>query len=522
MGALAVAGGPHFARAQVVTTSFQNGANGYAGTFDRVISDRGGEFERDGNTVADFFLDGFSAGTTVSPDEQGLLRFDNVFGNGPGQVPAGATILSAEVTVVTSLRGNAQTAGPYGVSGLLAPIDSSTTYFNYTSTTELGSRGPWWMDGSATRPAGSFGNQQQGTVATTSVTPIVQSWADGAPAYGFAVQAGMPDTLATTAGTADGWAYLTTGYPFADQRPKLSIEYTTAPIERNVFQRGLNGYAADTMAIVRSGVNPLVPQGDALTEDASLLDQTFLDGVLFTAPDGTTSSPDDFAVLKFDGVFGAAANQSPADVPVAKAWLVLTTGDLSTSASTNGPYSVYPMLRGWDTTTLYTDFGGTPGLQQSDGDILPELDRINGAIRGSEAWFDVTSYLEAVRTGSLADNGLAVVANGTADGWQIHANGSLTEDARPRLVVLSGDLGIIGPTPGDFNDDGVVDGVDMLVWQRGFGAQFDAADLADFEANFGAGVGPQSASATTAVPEPAALMAALTALAGFVARRRRG
>jgi len=51
----------------------------------------------------------------------------------------------------------------------------------------------------------------------------------------------------------------------------------------------------------------------------------------------------------------------------------------------------------------------------------------------------VTDYLEGVRTGA-PDNGIAILTNSTSDGWQIHANGSTTPDARPRLVVYSADL----------------------------------------------------------------------------------
>jgi hypothetical protein len=68
---------------------------------------------------------------------------------------------------------------------------------------------------------------------------------------------------------------------------------------------------------------------------------------------------------------------------------------------------------------------------------------------------------------------------------------------------------------GDFDGDDDVDGNDYLVWQRGLGSQFDAADLADWRTNFGATGG------ATAVPEPAALgLAVIAAMAA--ARRLRG
>jgi hypothetical protein len=284
------------------------------------------------------------------------------------------------------------------------------------------------------------------------VTSVVQSWVDGVENHGLVIQAGLPDLINEVANTTDGWSIRTTGYPSSDTRPKLEVSYTTNPVEINTFQDGIGDYTGTTMAIVRSGTNAIIEDtGDLdrpeMTEDASTLDQTFLDGVLFTDIAGTTNSPDDLALLKFANVFGTEPGQAPIDVRVAKAWVVITTGDTSLSAHTGGPYAAYTMLRPWDTTSLHSSFGAVNGLQIGDGDIGPVLDSPDGFIRGAEVWFDVTDYLEAVRTGAT-DNGIAIQANGTNDGWQIHTNGSTTPDARPRLVVYSADLGLEG-APGN-------------------------------------------------------------------------
>jgi hypothetical protein len=427
--------------AEVVTVSFQNGVDGYTGTFDRTISESL-EHNLDGSEVVNDYVDGYQ--TDSSPDVQRLTRFDNIIGSEPNQIPAGATILSAELIVTTSLAGSAHSPGPYGVAGLLQPFDSTTSYFDdFTTTTDLGSRGAWWQDGSATRPVGGYGPQYQGYTTSANVTSVVQSWADGMENHGLVIQAGLPDLMNEVANTRDGWSIRTTGYPFADTRPKLMVSYTTAPVVKHTFEDGTDGYTGTTMAIVRGGTNALIEDtGDLdrpeMTEDASTLDQTFLDGVRFTDIAGTTNSADDLALLKFGNVFGTEAGQAPNDVPVAKAWAVITTGDTHGSAPTRGPYVVYAMLRSWDTTSLHSAFGAVNGLQISDGDIGPVLDSLNGFIRGAEVWFDVTDYLEGVRTGAT-DNGIAIQGNVTSDGWQIHTNGSTTLDARPRLVVYSAD-----------------------------------------------------------------------------------
>ncbi|HEX6963031.1 MAG TPA: PEP-CTERM sorting domain-containing protein [Lacipirellula sp.] len=69
-------------------------------------------------------------------------------------------------------------------------------------------------------------------------------------------------------------------------------------------------------------------------------------------------------------------------------------------------------------------------------------------------------------------------------------------------------------SPGDFDLDEDVDGADLLLWQRGLGGDFDANDLADWQANFGAGP-----SAIAAIPEPSTI--ALVAIASLAVVRRR-
>jgi hypothetical protein len=160
------------------------------------------------------------------------------------------------------------------------------------------------------------------------------------------------------------------------------------------------------------------------------------------------------------------------------------------------------MLRDWDVTTLYSSFGLVPGLQEADGDMGPTLDSNYGATNGSESWFDVTSYLEAVRNGTQ-DFGLAVVPEAN-DGWGIMLNGATDVSVHPRLVVYS-DLSL-ATVPGDYNGDNKVDASDYVLWRKDPGAHGGTPDGYNaWRSNFGFGAGAGSGSLDGgAVPEPTA------------------
>lgn len=79
------------------TTSFQEGAAGYAGTQDTHV--RGDQAGTAFGGDAVILSDGDAAGGQPS---QALVRFDNLFGSAPGQIPLNATIVGATLTLSTT------------------------------------------------------------------------------------------------------------------------------------------------------------------------------------------------------------------------------------------------------------------------------------------------------------------------------------------------------------------------------------------------------------------------------------
>jgi hypothetical protein len=70
-------------------------------------------------------------------------------------------------------------------------------------------------------------------------------------------------------------------------------------------------------------------------------------------------------------------------------------------------------------------------------------------------------------------------------------------------LVTTGVLAVVAALPGDFDFDGDVDGRDFLAWQR----DPNVGDLADWQANYGVGLGLLTAAeAASPVPEPAGVV----------------
>ncbi|MCA9234056.1 MAG: CotH kinase family protein [Planctomycetales bacterium] len=70
-------------------------------------------------------------------------------------------------------------------------------------------------------------------------------------------------------------------------------------------------------------------------------------------------------------------------------------------------------------------------------------------------------------------------------------------------ATAGGTPGVVPGLAGDFNQDDAVNGADFLAWQRGYGSQYGASDLNDWETNFGTGAtaAPLVASAVVAASE---------------------
>lgn len=446
------------ASAPAETVSFQNGINGYAGTYDMRISDSGHVYL--GSMVTQYQFDGAQAdGTEV--DRFGLIRFDDILGLQPGRVPLGATILSAKLVFTTSSQAenaSADSDGPMGVARMLKPFDTATTWSTF------GTEGPDLAGGDFDRPAGGYGDMVWDGVYDADVTSIVQAWADGEPNHGFIV----------IAASTDAWYIHTTGHAVENTRPKLVVEYAKTRSRAIVFQQGIDGYAGSTQIIVS--------QDDSSTFGETI-NTAYLDG--FRAD---PAEPEIDALIKFDDVFGEEPGQISTATPIIKAYLTLTTGPRSESFQTRskGPFFAHRMLvdcdwtgSDWSKPLLWTDFLSADGPTEADGEIGPALSSVRGMAWDARAWFDITAVAQAWQGGD-ANYGLNIKPGGT-DGWKIHCTGSPMTDLRPQLVL------IVPSKRADLDLDGDVDLADFLLLQEcGSGPAVPyvaGCEIADFDSD---------------------------------------
>ncbi len=126
-------------------------------------------------------------------------------------------------------------------------------------------------------------------------------------------------------------------------------------------------------------------------------------------------------------------------------------------------------------------------------------------------------------------------SNGQPDFTSVYGNWSLYSDLSAYSDQIGDTLALPEPIPGDFDEDGDVDGVDFGLWQTGYpmasGASLsdgdadgdgdvDGVDFGIWQANYPTNMGVATTAITPTIPEPATLFVMLAAGLGMLRRRR--
>lgn len=150
---------------------FEQGINGYVGTQDTELRGATPGVARGTNGTVRVDLE--ELGAVV----QGMLRFDNLFGNAPGQVPPGALIRFAALRLTLAEGGST-----VNLHRLLSPWDETTATYDLLE-------GGVQADGVEARVSADAtlfsGLSAPGTVFELDVTDSVRAWESGQANYGW-------------------------------------------------------------------------------------------------------------------------------------------------------------------------------------------------------------------------------------------------------------------------------------------------------------------------------------------------
>lgn len=181
------------AQASVIVT-FREGANSYSGTQDAEVDSGSPDATSGGSTT--FALKRDAA-------EHAYIRFDSIFGNGVGQIPAWVTgddIVSATLQIERD-------------SGSNTPVRAFQLASDWAESTITWNNQP----GGGTQVASnSAGNPQ-----VLNVTASLKAWADGTANYGWRLDAG-------SSGGNRG-VYASSEYGTLADRPLLTVEFVPEP-----------------------------------------------------------------------------------------------------------------------------------------------------------------------------------------------------------------------------------------------------------------------------------------------------
>jgi hypothetical protein len=191
---------------------------------------------------------------TVDTDDggpaHGLLRFNNLIGSDPGQIPFGSTILNATLTLFSTA--NNANGDRVNVHRMLVPWDEATATWN-SFNAGVSADG---MEAEATVEATflpDFTNPAGTSTASRSVnvTASVQAWLNGTNNYGWAL---LPTG-------SDGYRMDTSEYATPENRPRLVVSFreVLAPVsivQQPPAQQTLNERQPVTLSVAVTGSRP--------------------------------------------------------------------------------------------------------------------------------------------------------------------------------------------------------------------------------------------------------------------------
>ena len=384
--------------ADAVIRTFQNGVSGYTGTVGTMLaqSDPAVNYAAAATWAID---DDAPAGS--GQKRQVLIRFDNIFGTGPTQVPLGSEILKAELYLMVANGG--QSASVYRMVRAWTAADTWNSMGNGVQTDGVDA---------VTAADLSTGLVTDGNTVL-NLTSSVQVWSDGQPNRGW-VMIAQP-------GSSDAWDFHGTA---GETPPTLRVTYLPAagtppvdpqpPVETGTvtrtFENGVAGYASTSGTLLREN-----------TPDTSYGEATLwtVDG---DNPGG--SGRKDQTLIRFGNIIGTGANQIPLRSNITSARLELHTTDGGHNAG------VFRMLRDWASTDTWNSM--VSGVFTDGIDAVTTADTTTGVTTSGSTSLNVSPSVQEWVKGAPNYGWALIAMQGSTDGWTFYGTSGST---KPKLTV---------------------------------------------------------------------------------------
>ncbi len=234
-----------------------------------------------------------------------MIRFDNLFGSGGGQIAAGSTITNATLSIYVT---GTDSLDWVNVHRMLTNWSEASTWNSLTSGVQANN-----VEASST-VLYSIDAGQAGWITITGITSTVQAWANGEANFGFAL----------LSNNADGWSFNSSEFATASLRPYLSVTFQT-PQSADIDLDSNNSSGASGSAFQRTwtenGGAVTIADSDAVITDAdssNLQSMTVtitnpLDGALETLTANTSGTSITATYDSGTGILTLSGNDSVAN-----------------------------------------------------------------------------------------------------------------------------------------------------------------------------------------------------------------
>ena len=232
--------------------TFQEGVNGYASTVDTYVNE-------------DSPAAGYGNSTSLIADgspssQQVLIRFDDIFGSGPNQIPPGSIINSASLDIYVT---SSVTNGTVSLHSMLIDWGDSPSWNSLGSGIQV--------DGSEANAVADSSISSSNTLyqTFTGLASTLQAWSDGTANYGWVMELSKNGTWA--ASSSEG----------ALNQPRLTVDFTPAsdtPTITNLSGDSLVYSEDDGALVIEPGGDAVVADTDSRTDT----DDTHLESLTVT------------------------------------------------------------------------------------------------------------------------------------------------------------------------------------------------------------------------------------------------